>query len=117
MLRNAQLEFGPGARIQVESRFEECSLVIGDGAELVIGADGVLSGCKVRGAGRIIVFGKILEREAPTISGIRFVTVNDGGVVSGTVEQAPERTVFAFANGCKLRLKVTKSPDDKGGKS
>jgi hypothetical protein len=117
VLRNAQLEFGSGARVEVESRFEDCSLVIGEGAELVIGPDGVLSGCKVRGSGRVTVYGKILEREAPTVSGIRFITVNNGGIISGTVEQAPERTVFAFANGSKLRMKITKSADDKGGRA
>ena len=108
MLRDAKLEFGPGSLIHIDSRFENCSIALGDGAELTIGKSGVLSACEIVGGGRITVHGRFFERATPGIAGARTVTVSSSGAVSSGLEQAEEATLFAFEPGCRLRVKILK---------
>ena len=49
VLRNASLEFDSGAFVEIESLFEQCSISLGKGTELVVGKGGVLSDCQIRG--------------------------------------------------------------------
>ena len=51
VLRNASLEFGDGAIVEIESLFEQCTISLGKGTELVVGPAGVLSDCQIRGRG------------------------------------------------------------------
>ena len=106
-LRNATLEFNSGSVVVIESQFENCSITLGEGTELTVGAPGRLHGCKVRGPGNIIVEGGIFEHEAPTIAGAARLILRDGGAISGTVEQHPNKTVFAIERGSKLRVSIT----------
>jgi hypothetical protein len=106
VLRNANLEFGSGAAVHIESLFEQCTVAIGEGTELVIGKDGTLSGCQITGPGKITVHGKFVERESPGIVGARELIVTSSGSLTGAVEQPPERTRFAFEPGCMLRTKI-----------
>ena len=64
VLRNAHLEFDSGASVEIESLFEQCTIALGKGTELVVGKSGVLSGCQFRGPGLITVHGKFVERES-----------------------------------------------------
>jgi uncharacterized protein YjbI with pentapeptide repeats len=107
VMRNAHLEFDSGAAVEVESTFEQCSISLGEGAELVVGKHGVLSGCQIKGAGRITINGKFVERESPGIAGCTQLVVTSGGSLVGAVEQPPEWTRFAFEPGCVLRMKIT----------
>src|SRR5262249_52754164 len=58
VLRNATLEFGEGIKVQIESRFEHCSIGLGRGAELTVGKSGVLAQCHIEGAGNIVLHGR-----------------------------------------------------------
>jgi uncharacterized protein YjbI with pentapeptide repeats len=106
VLRNAHLEFDAGAAVEIESLFEHCTIALGDGTELVVGKSGVLSGCQVKGAGRVAIHGKFVERESPGIAGATQLVVSAGGSLASAVEQPPEHTRFAFEPGCMLRVKI-----------
>jgi uncharacterized protein YjbI with pentapeptide repeats len=106
VLRNAALEFDAGASVEVESLFEGCTITLNDGTELVVGKNGVLSGCQIRGAGRLTIHGKFIEQKSPGIAGVTHLIVTAGGSLQGAVEQAPELTRFAFEPGCALRMKI-----------
>ena len=67
---------------------------------------GTLSGCQIRGAGKITIHGKFVERESPGITGATQLVVTSGGSLIGAVEQPPEHTRFAFEPGCMLRMKI-----------
>jgi uncharacterized protein YjbI with pentapeptide repeats len=109
LLRDALLDFGAGSRIHIESRFENCSIVLGDGAELVIGEAGVLRDCQIAGYGELTVHGCFFERQSPGISGARSLVVSSRGAVSAVVQQAEQPTAFAFEPGCRLRIKISQA--------
>ena len=106
VLRDATLEFGEGSVIHIDSRFENCLITLGEGAELTIGKSGVLKACEIVGKGRITVHGRFFERTSPGIAGARSVTVSGSGAVVGGLEQSDEATQFAFEPGCRLRVKI-----------
>jgi uncharacterized protein YjbI with pentapeptide repeats len=106
VLRNATLEFGPGASVRIESLFDQCTMAVAEGTEVVIGKDGTLSGCRITGPGRITVHGRFVERDSPGIVGVRELIVTASGSLVGAVEQPPEHTRFAFEPGCVLRTKI-----------
>jgi uncharacterized protein YjbI with pentapeptide repeats len=106
VLRNATLQFNSGARVEIDSLFQNCTLNLGEATELVIGADGVLADCEIIGAGCVTVHGKFFERQSPGIIGPRMLSVSARGTVVSAVSQNTERTQFAFESGCQLRLKV-----------
>jgi uncharacterized protein YjbI with pentapeptide repeats len=108
ILRDATLEFGEGSVIHIDSRFENCLIALGEGADLTIGKSGVLKSCEIIGNGRITVHGRFFERATPGISGARSVTVSGSGSMVGGLEQAEGATVFAFEPGCRLRVKILK---------
>jgi hypothetical protein len=108
VLRDATLEFGDGSVIHVDSRFENCSISLGEGAELTIGEPGVLKNCAIAGRGSIVVHGRFFERASPGIVGPKSLVVSTGGALVGSVEQALEPTAFAFEPGCRLRMKILK---------
>lgn len=115
VLRNANLEFDAGAAVEIESLFEQCSISLGAGVELVVGKSGVLSGCQIKGAGLITIHGKFVERESPGISGATQLSVSAGGSLVGAVEQPAEYTRFAFEPGCMLRMKIHQQKGANGG--
>jgi len=106
VLRNATLHFDAGARIEIDSLFQNCTLNLGDLTELVIGPAGVLADCEIVGAGRITVHGKFFERQSPGIVGPRVLSVSAGGAVVAAVAKNHDATQFAFEKGCQLRLKI-----------
>jgi uncharacterized protein YjbI with pentapeptide repeats len=106
ILRNATLSFDSSARVEIDSLFQNCTIQLGEGTELIIGPDGVLADCEVIGAGCVTVHGKFFERVAPGIIGPRTLNVSAKGTVVSAVAQRPELTRFAFEAGCQLRLKV-----------
>jgi uncharacterized protein YjbI with pentapeptide repeats len=106
VLRNASLEFGAGASVHIESLFEQCTVVVGEGTELVIGKAGTLSRCQIVGPGKLTVHGKFVERESPGVAGVKELIVTSSGSLVGAVEQPPEHTRFAFEPGCMLRTKI-----------
>jgi len=108
--RNASLEFGDGATVEIQSLFEQCSIALGDGVELVIGKSGILAGCQISGFGKIVINGHYYERSAPGIVGPREVIVTAGGTLVGAVEQAADDgTRFSFEPGSRLRMKISKA--------
>jgi len=106
VLRNATLEFGEGAEVQIDSVFEQCSIVLGRGTQLTIGKEGVLSDCQIMGEGDITVDGHFFERKSPGIVGAKQLIVTSAGTLVSTIQQASEPTRFAFERGCRLRMKV-----------
>jgi uncharacterized protein YjbI with pentapeptide repeats len=109
VLRDATLEFGDGSSVEIESRFEKCTIALGNGTELVVGEAGVLKDCVIRGAGNITIHGAFFERESPGIVGPRTLIVSSMGSLVGAVEQALEPTQFAFEPGCRLRVKILRA--------
>lgn len=105
VLRNASLQFDKGATVEIDSFFENCSIALGDGTELVLGKEGVLADCTISGGGRITIHGKFFERESPGIVGPRELTVSSQGALVASVAQGPA-TRFAFHKGCQLRMKI-----------
>jgi uncharacterized protein YjbI with pentapeptide repeats len=106
VLRDARLEFGANSRIHIDSRFENCSIELGDGAELTIGEPGVLKDCQINGSGNVTIHGRFFERASPGIVGVRRLVVSSKGAVVGAIEQGGSETVFAFQPGCRLRVKI-----------
>jgi hypothetical protein len=82
----------------------------------VVGKSGVLSGCQVKGAGRITIHGKFVERESPGIVGASQLIVSAGGSLVGAVEQPPDQTRFAFEPGCMLRMKIQQGKKERASK-
>jgi len=112
VLRNATLQFDGGARVEIDSLFQNCTINIGVDTELVIGPSGVLADCEIVGAGCITVHGKFFEKASPGIVGARKLMVSSRGAVVSTVAQSGEPTGFAFQSGCQLRVKII--PPSKG---
>jgi uncharacterized protein YjbI with pentapeptide repeats len=106
VLRNAVLHFDPGAHVEIDSLFQNCTINIGEQTELIIGASGVLADCEIVGAGSVTVHGKFFERQAPGIVGPRQVSVSAKGALVSAVAKHTESTRFAFENGCQLRVKI-----------
>jgi hypothetical protein len=110
VLRNAGLEFGALSVIEIEGRFEACNIVLGSGAQLRIGRDGVLEGCTIAGDGELVVLGRFAQAgEKPGIVGLKQVLVGSSGTVISTIQQPPSLTRFGFDRGCQLQLKIRKS--------
>ena len=110
VLGHAQLEFGEGSLVEVDSRFENCAITLKDGAKFVVGQHGVLEGCSIKGAGDILVHGRFAQAgDGPSIVGPRRVVVAAGGSLAATVLQPAEQTRFGFERGCHLRLTITRS--------
>src|SRR4030095_10188686 len=99
VLRNANLEFGEAAYVEIESRFEQCSIALGQGAELIIGPNGVLSECQITGGGNITVHGQFYEGTSPGILNPKQLVVSAAGSVVSAVAQPAEKTHFAFEPG------------------
>jgi hypothetical protein len=114
VLRFAALEFDSGASVEIESRFEQCSITLGEGTELIVGSEGVLAGCNIKGAGNITIHGQFFEGEAPGIQGPKRLIVTSGGVLVGSVMQAEDSTQFAFEPGSRLRMKITRTQGKNG---
>ena len=106
VLLNATLQFDAGARVEIDSLFQNCVINLGERTELIIGAAGVLADCQIVGAGHITVHGKFFERSSPGIVGPRQLMVTAGGAVVAAVAQNAELTQFGFESGCQLRLKI-----------
>jgi uncharacterized protein YjbI with pentapeptide repeats len=106
VLRDAELRFDDGARIEIDSLFQNCTINIGDATELIIGEAGVLADCQIIGGGNVTINGKFFERESPGFIGLRQLSVSSQGVVKSAVAQNADRTRFAFENGCQLRVKI-----------
>jgi uncharacterized protein YjbI with pentapeptide repeats len=115
VLRNATLEFGDGATIEVESRFEHCAIAIGSGTELIVGEQGVLSDCTISGGGNITIHGQFFERKSPGIVGPKQLIVSASGSLVGAVQQPEGSTRFAFEPGCKLRMKIMNGKTESSG--
>ena len=114
VLKNATLDFEPGARVQIDSLFENCAINLGEGTELVVGETGVLADCHIAGAGSITVHGQFFERESPGIVGRASWWCQARGAVVASVKQNEALTRFAFERGSRLRVKILQS-DVKGG--
>src|SRR6185436_16803911 len=114
VLKNASLQFDQGASVEIDSFFENCSIALGEGTELVLGKEGVLADCTISGGGRITIHGKFFERESPGIVGPRELTVSREGAVVASVAQGPS-TRFSFHKGCQLRMKIINQPQTSGG--
>ena len=106
MLRNASLAFDAGAHVEIDSLFENCTITLGEGTELVVGDAGVLADCNIAGAGSITVNGQFFERESPGIVGPRELVVSRGGALVASVQQVPALTRFRFERGSRLRVKI-----------
>ncbi len=108
VLRNAQVEFGAGVCVEIESVLEQCTIALGEATDLVIGKSGVLRRCQLTGAGKVTIHGRFVERESPGIVGATHLRVGPAGSLVGSVVQPEQLTSFAFEPGCMLRLKIHK---------
>ena len=106
-MQDASFVFGDNASVEIDSKLERCTIALGSGSELILGPSGVLLGCRVAGASKMLVHGTFVEEEGPGISGVGELQVSERGQISGTVEQGATPTRFGFERGCKLRLKIT----------
>jgi hypothetical protein len=104
-LKNAELEFGDGAEIQVDGHLEGCTIVLAPDACLIVGETGVLERCQITG-GNIEVHGRFLEMNRVGFIRPGQLLVSVQGAVSATIEQPSTRTRFGFASGCRLRLSI-----------
>ena len=64
------------------------------------------SGEAFHAAGNITINGAFFEGKTPGIVAPKRLVVSHSGSLVGSVEQAPERTKFAFEPGCRLRMKI-----------
>jgi hypothetical protein len=110
VLRNASLEFGATSVVDIDSRFENCTITLVEGARLTIGSVGVLEGCHINGPGEIIVHGTFVQGNGtPSIREPRRVIVSRSGSIEGQIVQHRERTQFAFESGCVLRMSIVQN--------
>jgi len=114
VMRNATLEFGDRSQVEIESRFEKCSLVLGNDSSLVVSEAGALRDCTVVGAGNITIHGTFFEGQSPSIVGAKQLTVSSRGAVIATVHQPVCHTHFAFEPGARLRLTIVRPDNEKG---
>jgi hypothetical protein len=98
--------------VEIDSLFQDCTLNIGEGTELVVGREGVLADCTIIGAGRITVHGHFFEGGNPGIVGPTDLVVSESGVVVSQVRQSTPGTRFAFKRGSRLRVKIVKQGGD-----
>ncbi len=105
VLKNAELEFGEGAEVQVDGHLEGCSITLAANASLVIGEHGILERCQIKG-GNIEIHGRFLEMNRIGFVRPGQLLVSVLGAVCATIEQPPTRTRFGFASGCRLRLNI-----------
>ena len=82
-VKNASFDFGNNARVEIDSRLEGCTIILGPGAELVVGQAGALLDCQVKGGARLIVHGRVFEREAPAIDGTGAILIGATGSMQG----------------------------------
>jgi uncharacterized protein YjbI with pentapeptide repeats len=108
VLRDAVLQFDDGARVEIDSLFQNCTINIGAGTEVVIGPAGVLADCQILGPGTVTINGKFFESQSPGMVGLKQLSVTSQGVVMSAVAHNTERTHFAFESGCQLRVKIVK---------
>src|SRR5262249_17108351 len=113
VLRNATLTFDSDARVEIDSLFENCTIQLGEGTELVVGAAGVLADCNIAGGGSITINGQFFERQSPGSVGPRELSVSREGALVASVEQNPETTRFRFERGSRLRVKIGKGKNGK----
>jgi uncharacterized protein YjbI with pentapeptide repeats len=106
VLKNATLQFDAGARVEIDSLFQNCTINIGEQTELIVGPSGVLADCEIIGGGAVTVHGKFFERKSPGIVGPRQLSVSSRGAVVSAVSQHAQQTRFAFETGCQLRVKI-----------
>src|SRR5262249_47063180 len=106
VIRDAIIQFADDARVEIESRFERCSISIGPNTELVIGEAGVLKDCKVVGRGSVTIRGRFFESDSPGCVEPRELVVSAHGAVIAAVQQGSEPTRFSFEPGCRLRMKI-----------
>ena len=92
VLRNATLTFEPGARVEIDSLFENCTITArrGDASSSSASA-GVLADCNIAGAGSITINGQFFERESPGIVGPRELVVSREGALVASVRAERRR--------------------------
>ena len=117
VLKNANLEFERGASVEIDSLFQNCTITLGEGTELVLGKEGILADCKVIGAGRITIHGKFIEGDSPGIVGARELMVSSGGALVAAVLQGEAATRFGFEKGCRLRVRIARPQPSVSGVS
>ena len=104
------MEFGGESVVEIQSRFENCTITLVDGAQLTIGVDGVLDGCCIDGPGEIVILGAFnQESDDPTIVGPRRLIVGKSGSVGGSLEQHKDLTQFGFEHGCAMQLDIVRT--------
>jgi hypothetical protein len=108
VLKNAELEFSEGSVVEVQGRFENCRIVLGDDARLTIGPTGVLRDCRVEGRGVVLVHGQMLNDSGKALTIPKVFFVGATGTAVGTIQQPPGLTRFGFEPGCCLRLQITR---------
>jgi len=111
VLKNATLAFEPAAKVEIDSLFENCTIQLGEGTELVVGDAGVLADCNITGGGSITINGQFFEKQSPGIVGPRELTVSEKGALVASVQQSPGLTRFRFERGSRLRVKIVKGKD------
>jgi len=110
VLRNAALEFGAKSVVEIESRFENCSIQVQEGTQLTLGPHGTLEGCRITGGGEIVLQGSFVHEDAgPSILGPRRLVVARTGSLNGCVEQHPQLTQFGLEKGCCLNLRIVRA--------
>jgi uncharacterized protein YjbI with pentapeptide repeats len=109
VLRGATLEFGPASVVEVEGRFENCTIRLGQGALFRIGVEGTLHHCRISGDGELSVHGSFVESpDGPGIVGCKRIVVGASGSITSTVEQPASLTHFGFEKGCHLKMKIVR---------
>jgi uncharacterized protein YjbI with pentapeptide repeats len=110
VLRNAALEFGEKSVVEIESRFENCEIVLREGAQLTLGPSGTLADCSIQGAGEIVLQGVFVHENAkPSIIGPKRLIVRRTGSLTGCVQQHAQLTQFGLEKGCNLNLKIIRA--------
>ena len=67
----------------------------------------MLSGCQIRGAGKITIHGKFVERESPGIVGVTQLVVSAGGLASSAPSSSPRRARGSpSSRDAYLRMKI-----------
>jgi hypothetical protein len=108
VLKNAELEFSAGSTVEVDGRFESCTIKLGDDAQLKIGRSGVMRDCRIEGEGIILVHGQMLNHASESLAIPKVFFVASTGTAVGTIKQPRGLTRFGFEPGCNLKLKIRK---------
>lgn len=105
VLKNAELRYESGTEVRIDGQFDNCTLKLAAGATLHLSPSAILNNCRIVG-GTLRLEGTFLAPNQVGLECPQLLAVSKQGAVSTSLRQVPGGTIFDFARGCRLRLRL-----------